>query len=374
MAKQRTTEELLAYQKTLDEWSGVFLVDKPLGISSRQVDSVIKRLIGFKKVGHIGTLDPFATGLLQVCVGRSTAIVPYLENLEKTYKVFVHLGLKTDTLDSQGQVVAWNEKAEARLQALSQAPYTELLAALEKLKAEKEQIPPLFSAIKVNGKALYDYARQGQSIDLTEKKRKIEIYQADLKSVKWIAPKANSVLDLQKQEFFKAYFKAEDEIPVIVHESIEQYMQNAPVLELEIDFTVSKGTYIRSLAERLGELLGLEAYAARLSREQIGDVTRADTYLLSDLMNKSAEELKLILKRPEQCLSYLPRLDLPKEEAIALVEGKHRLIYRLKLNAEFKQQLKESKHLWAVFFEETFVGLVKVENGKLVPERIFWQK
>lgn len=374
MAKQRTREELQMYQEALEQYSGVFLVDKPLGISSRQVDSVIKRLIGFKKVGHIGTLDPFATGLLQVCVGKSTSIVPYVEELEKTYKVFVHLGLKTDTLDSQGQVVAFQRDREERLKALSQFPYTEIEHALRQLKSEKEQVPPLYSAIKFQGKALYEYARSGQAVHLEQKKRKIEIYEAQLKNVRWIQAGEPSVLELQKKEFFHAYYKDTDQKPVVVHPSIEEYMQHYSVLELEIDFKVSKGTYIRSLAERLGVLLGLEAYAARLSREQIGKVKRSDAQALSELMQHDFETLKNLMQSSAQSLSHFPALHLKAKQAQALAMGQHLRLEDLGLAPELKEDLKRSQSLWTLYFEKTFVGLVKVQAGKLVPERIFWQK
>lgn len=376
-------EEQEKYAEDLQNWSGVLLVNKPMGISSRQVDSVIKRLISFKKVGHIGTLDPFATGLLHICIGKSTAVVPYLENLEKKYKVFVHLGLATDTLDSQGKPLflentqlldSRSAAGQAYLQSLAKAPYTKIKEALKKLQEEKEQYPPLYSAVKVNGKPLYAYARAGKTEEIQIKSRKIEIFEASLQKVRLLSGDTSfSALDLQEQDFFESYFQ-DREKPSAVDAEVKAFAKQHLLLELEIDFTVSKGTYIRSLCERLGEILGVCAYAARLTRLEVGASQLAEAHTLQSLMQKDANEIRALFQQPGDVLAHIEALQLTEKEALALTQGKHLWVEKLSLSKEKQNLLLASKKIYRLFFDTTFAGLVKVENKKLIPERMFWQK
>ena len=205
---------------------GVYPVDKPEGVTSFAVVRRIRRLLGIKKVGHAGTLDPFASGLLLVCAGReATRHVDALMAGRKSYTARIKLGVETDTLDPEGRVIA-----EAPVPAIDEAALRACLAALT---GEIMQRPPIFSALKHEGKPLYRYAREGAPIEKPPR-------------------------------------------PVHIH-SLDLLAWNADAHELDIAVTCGKGAYIRSLARDIGEKLGTRAHLTMLRRTAIGpfDVTEA---------------------------------------------------------------------------------------------------
>ncbi len=165
-----------------NEFNGLLLIDKPIGLTSFSVVSRLRRITGIKKIGHTGTLDPFASGLLPILFGRYTRLAQYIENNQKTYEVEIMIGKATDTLDCDGEVVAIDD-----FQKLNERIETgELESQLQKILhaefiGEIKQIPPMFSAVKMNGKPLYKYAREG--VELERKPRQVTIYDASLSSI-----------------------------------------------------------------------------------------------------------------------------------------------------------------------------------------------
>lgn len=231
---------------------GVFLLDKPQGMSSNDIMQKVKRLFQANKAGHTGALDPLATGMLPICLGEATKFSQFLLDSDKRYFVTAKLGERTDTSDAEGQVVETRE-----VNVLE----GDILAALPQFRGDILQVPTMFSALKHNGKPLYEYARQGITVE--REARPITIF--ELKFVEY----------------------------------------QAPYLSLEVH--CSKGTYIRTLVDDLGEVLGCGAHVSVLRRLAVGD------YPVEEMM--PIEELQLLAESfPQQ---ELDRLLLPMDTAVA---------------------------------------------------------
>lgn len=209
--------------------NGFININKPVGITSHDVVSIIRKRIGQKKVGHTGTLDPGASGVLVICLGKATKVFDLIVNFEKEYKAVLKLGVTTDTQDGYGNIIS-NNKVEVNDK--------DIYKSIRKFMGSIEQIPPMYSAIKVNGKKLYDYARRG--INIERKKRKIQIHNIDINKI-----------DLKNNL-------------------------------VEIIVTCSKGTYIRTLCNDIGQVLGCGAYMYSLQRTRNGIFTIEDSYSLDN--------------------------------------------------------------------------------------------
>ena len=197
---------------------GIIVVNKPSGCTSHDIVSKIRKKLNIKKVGHTGTLDPLATGVLPILLGNGTKLSKYLINHDKEYIATIKLGVKTDTADIEGTVI---EEKKAPLFTEKQ-----IMNALESLKGKQKQIPPMYSAIKINGKKLYEYARSGESVEV--KPRDIEIY--------------NIVLI--------------------------KYKDN----RIQFKVACSKGTYIRSVCEEIAQKLNTVGTMSALERTKVRDI------------------------------------------------------------------------------------------------------
>ncbi|MBR4723262.1 MAG: tRNA pseudouridine(55) synthase TruB, partial [Clostridia bacterium] len=210
--------------------NGIIVIDKPIGKTSHDMVSFVRRLTGIKKVGHTGTLDPDATGVLPICIGRATKAADMLTVSDKAYRTQLVLGKTTDTQDASGKVL------KERQVMVTQADIEETVS---QFIGEISQIPPMFSAIKKGGKKLYELARQGISVE--REPRKVTIYD-------------------------------------IVIEEIN--LDNKTVT---LDISCSKGTYIRTLCEDIGEKLGCGAYMNSLVRTKSAGFTLSDSYTQEEL-------------------------------------------------------------------------------------------
>ena len=219
---------------------GVLNVYKPKGVTSHDVVGIIRKILGIKQVGHTGTLDPFAEGVLVVCVGKATRLIDYFEH-DKEYLAYVKFGFDTDTYDIEGKIVRQYEKKVNK---------EEIITALKDFTGEIEQIPPMYSAIKVNGKKLYEYARNGQSVEI--KPRKITIYDINLVD-----------------------FDEENQVA-------------------QISVKCSMGTYIRSIAYDLGQKLNCGGHLVKLVRTQAGKFDVKHAIKLPVLLNE--ESKKFVIK------------------------------------------------------------------------------
>lgn len=228
---------------------GVINIYKPKGMTSHDVVSVLRKKLNIKQVGHTGTLDPFAEGVLPVCVGKATRLIEYFED-DKEYLATVQFGSQTTTYDLEGNITQTSS---------IKITQTNLEKALEAFRGEILQTPPIYSAIKVNGKKLYEYAREGKEVKIEP--RKVTIYKIELKS-------------------------------------FDEIKQQA-----EISIKCSKGTYIRSIANDLGENLGCYGHLIKLVRTQAGKFVVENSVQLDDL------DIKNKIQSPLEALS-LPQINV----------------------------------------------------------------
>ncbi len=247
---------------------GVLNIDKPGGLTSHDVVARVRRLSGERRVGHAGTLDPLATGVLVVCVGRATRIIEYLTDTQKAYRATIRLGVTTDTWDAQGQILD-----ERDWRGLERA---EIEAALARFRGRIQQVPPMFSALKHEGQPLYRLARRGVQIERPP--RSVEIYA--LRLLDWRPP------------------------------------------ELEIEVECSKGTYIRALAHDLGEVLGCGAHLAALTRLAVGHFTLDEAVPLATLEEDAARgNWRRRLIPLHTALAHLPSVTVDEQQAQQIVFG-----------------------------------------------------
>ncbi|MDG6473896.1 tRNA pseudouridine(55) synthase TruB [Glaesserella parasuis] len=249
---------------------GVFLLDKSQDVSSNDIMQKVKRLFNANKAGHTGALDPLATGMLPICLGEATKFSQFLLEADKRYRVIAKLGERTDTSDADGQVVQTREvKVEI----------ADILTALEAFRGEILQVPTMFSALKHNGKPLYEYARAGITVE--REARPITIFEL----------------------LFVEY--------------------QAPYLTLEVH--CSKGTYIRTLVDDLGEALGCGAHVTMLRRLAVADYPVEKMMSLEALQNLAENqplvELDQLLLPMDSAVARLPHLDLTDEQTKAVGFG-----------------------------------------------------
>lgn len=254
---------------------GLILIDKPQGITSFTAVRKIKKLAGEKRVGHTGTLDPLATGVLPVFIGRATVLSSFLSDADKTYVATVKLGIKTDTFDITGSVL------EERQVNISEAEIDEVLKTFE---GEQLQTPPMFSAIKKDGVRLYSLARQGESVQIEP--RKITVYSV------------SRISDFKDNSF-----------KIRVH--------------------CSKGTYIRSLCNDIGEKLSCGATLEALRRESAHGFDIGQCVRLDDLAEENIESYVL---SEETAVLNLRQIAVTEKQAVRFTNGGELDIVRLKIN------------------------------------------
>jgi tRNA pseudouridine55 synthase len=248
---------------------GILNVNKPAGMTSFGVVSTIRRYSREKKVGHAGTLDPLATGVLPVCLGKATRIAEFFMELSKSYRAEVEFGTATDTGDAEGQVV-WRGDA-------SRVTYENLKSALDQFRGSIQQMPPMYSALKHNGRPLYEFARAG--IYVTRKTRTAEIHELNLLS--W----------------------------------------GSPIAVIEV--TCGRGTYIRSLADDLGKSINCGAHLKSLIRSSYGPFNLNDSVSLLQIEEVSKQEDWSHLLHPlDSALIHLPALTLNAEEEQDFCHGR----------------------------------------------------
>lgn len=247
--------------------SGILLLDKPVGLSSNAALGRAKRVLGIRKAGHTGTLDPLASGLLVLCFGEATKVAGFLLDSDKAYLAEVRLGATTETDDAEGDLLE-----QRPLPDLDEARIEQALLAF---RGPIEQVPPMYSALKQGGERLYRLARRGQSVERPP--RAVSIHELEL--LGWSA----------------------DRLRLRVH--------------------CSKGTYIRSLARDLGESLGCGAHLSALRRVRSAPFDLADAVALEQLSDMDCEQARGLLKPADQALVHLAAVRLPEETAARLLLG-----------------------------------------------------
>lgn len=256
--------------------SGVLIIDKPEGITSHDVVAKVRKALHTKKVGHTGTLDPLATGVLVVCVEKATKLVQYLTCENKTYEVQMKLGVKSDTGDITGNVIETDDNISDKLNTLNLEKIHETLNTF--LGAQK-QVPPMYSAIKVNGKKLYEYAREGIQIEREE--RDIEIH------------------------------------------SIENVSFENDILKYTV--SCSKGTYVRSLCEDIAEKLGTCGTMTALRRTVTGEFEIKDSISIEEISEEKIISMEKLFDKKIDVSNNMKKLINGEEIKVDLEDGLYNL-------------------------------------------------
>ena len=280
---------------------GLILINKPKGWTSHDVVNKLRNILHQKKIGHTGTLDPLATGVLPVLLGNATKLSKYLIEHDKTYIAVIKLGTKTNTGDEEGEII---ERKEVDIDILEN---TYIEDVLKSFIGKQKQKPPMYSAIKINGKKLYEYARNNEFVEIPE--RDIEVYEAKL-------------LEINRNE-----------------------------LEIKIQLSVSKGTYIRKLCEDISDKLGTVGYMKELER------TRVDKYYIKDALDLEyiKENINSINKfciSIENIFNGNNKIILPKDKLKHFLNGV--MLTQLYVDG-----------IYRIYCEDVFIGIGIVKDNLL---------
>ena len=278
--------------------NGILLINKPKEYTSHDIVAIVKKMTK-EKVGHTGTLDPNATGVLPLLIGKATGLSKYLINHDKIYIATLKLGIKTDTADGEGKII---EKRD--VQNLSKETIEK---ALKNIVGKQEQIPPMYSAIKVNGKKLYEYARSGKTVEI--KPRQIKIYSTKL-------------LNIDTKE-----------------------------AEIVFEISCSKGTYIRTICENLAEKLNTVGYMKELQRVQVGEFNINNSTNIEDI-RKNPDLIEKRIITIDNFFQNKPRINLNDNEIKIFLNGS-------KLTKKFENGL------YTIYCNNKFIGTGVIDNNNL---------
>ena len=279
---------------------GIIVVNKPKGITSFDVIRKLKKILKNKKIGHTGTLDPLATGVMLVCVGKATKLASDLEAKDKIYIADFDIGYATDTYDIEGKKIAEN---------IIEVSKENLKQSIKKFIGNIKQVPPMYSAIKIDGNKLYHLARKG--IEVERPKRDVTIEYINL-------------LDFKDNK-------------------------------VKIETKVSKGCYIRSLVYDIGQDLGTYATMTALQRKQVGDYSLENSYSLEQIEKMVLNNDFKFLKTIEEIFSY---------DKYSLQTEKELTLYKNGNTVKIKENLENKRY--RIYFQNEFVGLANIENNNLL--------
>lgn len=290
--------------------NGILVLDKAKGLSSNAALQEVKRIFGANKAGHTGSLDPLATGVLPVCLGEATKVSQFLLDSDKKYRARIKLGIRTDTADSEGQVIEQCDDFTIDRRQVEKA--------LQVFEGEIDQLPPMYSALKVNGVPLYKMARKGETIE--RETRRITVYSIEL-------------TDFDHRE-------------------------------VEIEVACSKGTYIRTIADDLGQALGCGGHIVALHRLQAGVFTEQDSvsaqYLLDTKEEFGLDRIDEHLIPMDHAIGDLPEVNLPSITASCVKNGQPVLVRHL-----------PAEGLVRMYEEEQFIGIGCIDDdGRVAPKRL----
>jgi tRNA pseudouridine55 synthase len=267
--------------------NGALIIDKPPGLTSHDVVGRVRHLLQERRVGHTGTLDPFATGVLVLLIGRATRLAQFLSGLEKEYEAVIRLGFATDTGDITGKPLVNSEALNAAA-AGSNVKFgeSEIEAALASLRGDIVQVPPMYSAKKLQGRKLYELARRGEEVERQPVRVTIQRFETN-----------RAKGGLVKDNLDGTY-------------------------DLDVLVACSAGTYVRTLAEDFGKRLGIGAHVAELRRTRVGAFQIDHAIRLEQLQESVAEEsLGRVLLAPDTALAHLPAIDLSADDVLKVRNG-----------------------------------------------------
>ena len=279
---------------------GMIVVNKPKGITSFDVIRKLKKILKTKKIGHTGTLDPLATGVMLVCVGRATKLASDLEAKDKIYIADFDIGYATDTYDIEGKKIAEN---------IIEVSKENLKQSIKKFIGNIKQVPPMYSAVKIDGNKLYHLARKGIEIERPERDVTIEYI---------------NLLDFKDNK-------------------------------VKIETKVSKGCYIRSLIYDIGQDLGTYATMTVLQRKQVGDYSLENSYSLEQIGEMTLNNDFKFLKTIEEIFSY---------DKYSLQTEKELTLYKNGNTVKINENLENKRY--RIYFQNEFIGLANIENSNLL--------
>lgn len=304
---------------------GIINVNKPEGWTSQDICAKLRHRLHIKKIGHTGTLDPMATGVLPVCIGKSTRIIEYYDADRKTYHACMKLGYTSDTLDIWGNM--------ERSGDFSNVTEEMILSAFAAYTGIIEQIPPKYSALKINGKRAYDLAREGQEFEI--RSRRIMIY-------------SNTVtcIDLASGE-------------------------------VEFDVTCSKGTYIRTICDDIGRTLGCGAVMSSLERTASGYFRIGEAYGIDELVRMTDEELAGCIIPMDRTLENLGTVELDDNRFTAFINGNPSGTgYRVVSDSDFRAGDRDKYQgcsIYKVYSRGIFLGTGYVKGRDLIPAKVIYR-
>lgn len=303
----------------MSELTGVLAVFKPAGYTSHDVVAKARRILGMKRIGHTGTLDPQVTGVLPLCLGRATRVVEYIQELPKEYVATLRLGMASDTEDLTGTITETVNEVKVTGE--------EVLAVLNSFKGVISQVPPMYSAVKVEGKRLYELAREGKTVE--RKSREVEIYEIEMTDM--------------------------------------VYSGNYP----DITFRVlcSKGTYIRTLCVDIGRALGVPGVMVKLERTMSAGISASHCLTLEQIAeHKEAGTLDEHLIAADEAISHLSRHSVMDEKRKAALQ-EQRLSTRY-----VAPEVKQAGHFRLYDLQGEFLGIYELDDtGAIAPVKVFAQ-
>ena len=295
---------------------GIINVNKPAGWTSQDVCAKLRHVLHIRKIGHTGTLDPMATGVLPVCMGKATRTIEYYDRDTKSYHAAVKLGITTDTLDITGEILGTAGYSDVDEKAVREA--------FKAYRGHVMQVPPKYSALKIDGRRAYDLAREGKAFEI--KPRGIFIYENEVTRI-----------DLEKGE-------------------------------IEFDVTCSKGTYIRTMCDDIGRTLGCGAVMTALVRTASGFFRIEDAHAIDEIIEaagKGEEAVGKMIIPADITLEKLGRIALNDNRITAFINGNSTRAngFRITEHSEFDE-------LYRIYGDGVFLGVAAIENGSLVPKKV----
>ena len=294
-----------------DKVNGWLIIDKPEGMNSTTVVNMTRRLLNAQKNGHIGTLDPFASGILPIAFGETTKLIDFLTDETKEYEFTVRWGTATDSADSDGEVIATSDRIPSE---------EGIKKIIPEFLGEIEQVPPAFCAVKINGKRAYDLARKGEEVTIPS--RTVTIYKLEFCSV-------------------------------------------LPDNQASFKVCCSKGTYVRSLGRDMAERLGTVGHLVRLRRTRSGIFDQSSKILLENLQNMLyVDERRKFLLPSETSLRDIAVMAVSEADASKLKQGQA-------LSPKIRENVFSVGEVVAAVSNDVLVALVRIEESRLSPIRVF---
>ncbi|WP_150267752.1 tRNA pseudouridine(55) synthase TruB [Paenibacillus tepidiphilus] len=303
----------------MSELTGVLAVHKPAGFTSHDVVAKARRILGMKRIGHTGTLDPQVTGVLPICLGRATRVVEYIQELPKEYVATLRLGLSSDTEDMTGTITESVDEV--------QVTEAQVQTVLQTFVGTISQVPPMYSAVKVDGKRLYELAREGKTVE--RKSREVEIYEIEMTEMVW----------------------------------------NGNYPDITFRVLCSKGTYIRTLCVDIGRALSLPGVMVSLTRTMSGGIPLSRCLTLEQIAEYQADgTLQNYLIAADEAIAHLPRHTVTEEKQKAAVQGQ-----RLSAKAVIPE-VESAGHFRLYDPAGEFLGIYeRDDSGAIAPVKVFAQ-